>query len=251
MQYNRLRGAVPSQEYARGQNTVTASTDIGITTRVKICGIRRAEDAIEAARSGADFIGLVFVPGRRRRLDTSDARRIVDGLREAIGRPARVVGLVACQPLEDVHRIVLESGVDMIQLCGGEDLDYAERLEVPVIKVVHVPLSEDPDGTLDEVRREVQPFQARGHMVTLDRKVGELQGGTGKSFDWNLAKALSAEGASFLLAGGLTPENVGEAVCTVRPWGVDVSTGVETGGLKDPRKIRAFVRAAKTLHEDS
>ena len=251
MQYNRLRGGCSSQEHARGQNPVTASTDIGTTTRVKICGIRRAEDAIEAARSGADFIGLVFVPGRRRRLDTSDARRIVAGLREAIDRPPRVVGLVASQPLEDVRRIVLESGVDIVQLCGGEDLDYAERVGIPVIKVVHVPLSEDPDGTLDEVRRGVQPFQARGHLVTLDRKVGELQGGTGKSFDWNLAKALSAEGHSFLLAGGLTPENVGQAVCTVQPWGVDVSTGVETGGLKDPLKIRAFVRAARTVQEDS
>lgn len=228
-----------------------AFPDAGDTTRVKICGIQRAEDAIEAARSGADFIGIAFVPGRRRRLETPDARRIVSRLRDATDDPPRVVGLVAGQPLEDVRRIVLESGVDMVQLCGGEDLDYAERVRVPVIKVVHVPLSENHDKTLAEVRREVQAFRDRGHMVTLDRKVGDLQGGTGRSFDWELAKSLSDEGYSFLLAGGLTPENVNEAVRTARPWGVDVSTGVETSGSKDPDKIRAFVIAAGAAQGDS
>jgi phosphoribosylanthranilate isomerase len=224
--------------------------DVGDATRVKICGIRRAEDAMEAARSGVDFIGVVFVPGRRRRLETSEARRIVSSLRDGADHPPKVVGLIAAQPLEDVQRIVLESGVDTVQLCGGEHLDYAERVGVPVIKVVHVPLSEDPERTLDEVRREVQAFRDRGHTVTLDRKVGDLQGGTGESFDWALAKALSGEGYSFFLAGGLTPMNVHEAVRTVRPWGVDVSSGVETGGSKDPGKIRAFVGAARSAQED-
>ena len=230
---------------------MTVSSDVRTTTRVKICGIRQAEDAVEAARSGADFIGLVFVPGRRRMIETSDACRIVSRLRNATDHPPAVVGLVAGQSMEDVHRIVLESGVDMVQLCGGEDLQYAEAVGVPVIKVVHVPLSQDPGGTLDDIRREVEAFRARGHVVTLDRKVAELQGGTGESFDWNLAGALSDEGHSFLLAGGLTPENVHEAMRIVRPWGVDVSSGVETGGSKDPRKIRTFIRAARSAQEAS
>ncbi|MCE2404097.1 MAG: phosphoribosylanthranilate isomerase [Dehalococcoidia bacterium] len=227
-----------------------ASADGGNTTRVKICGVQRVEDAIEAARSGADFIGIAFVPGRRRTLEPSEARRIVSSLRDAAHRPPKVVGLTAGQPLADVRHIVVESGVDMVQLCGGEDLEYAEGVGVPVIKVVHVPLSEDRGETLDRIRREVQAFRDRGHTVTLDRKVGELQGGTGESFDWELAKALSDEGYSFFLAGGLTPENVGEAVRSVRPWGVDVSTGVETGGYKDAGKIRAFVAAARAAQED-
>ena len=227
-----------------------AFPDAGSGTRVKICGVQRADDAIEAARSGADFIGIAFVPGRRRTLETSQAHRIVSTLRDAVDRPPKVVGLTAAQPLKDVRRIVAESGVDMVQLCGGEDLDYAEGVGVPVIRVVHVPLSQDRRETLDEIRREVRAFRDRGHTVTLDRKVGELQGGTGESFDWEVARALAGEGYCFFLAGGLTPDNVGEAVRTVRPWGVDVSTGVETGGSKDHGKISAFVAAAKAAQTD-
>ena len=121
-----------------------AFPDAGNTTRVKICGVQRVEDAIEAARSGADFIGIAFVPGRRRTLEPSEARRIVSSLQDAVHRPPEVVGLTAGQPLADVRHIVVESGVDMVQLCGGEDLEYAEGVGVPVIKVVHVPLSEGP-----------------------------------------------------------------------------------------------------------
>ena len=220
-------------------------------TRVKICGVQRVEDAIEAARCGADFIGVVFVPGRRRRIEPSDARRIVSGLRNAWDRPPKVVGLTAGQPLEEVRRIVMESEVDMVQLCGGEDLRYAEGVGAPVIKVVHVPLFQDLEETLAGARREVRAFLERGHTVTLDRKVDGLQGGTGERFDWELARALSAEGHPFLLAGGLTPDNVGGAVSSVRPWGVDVSTGVETGGVKDHGKIRAFVSAARAAQRDA
>ena len=230
---------------------MTVSPDTGRQARVKICGIQRPEDAVEAARAGADFVGLVFVPGRRRRLDTEDARHIVEVLRADVGVAPRVVGLFADQPLDEVCRAVGGCGLDMVQLCGGESPGYAGLLGVPVIKVVHVPLSQDPEGTTKHVRREMEDFRNEGHMITLDRKVGGLQGGTGESFDWRIAGALSSEGFSFLLAGGLTPENVGDAVRTARPWGVDVSSGVESDGSKDPFKIRAFVHAAKAAQGNS
>jgi phosphoribosylanthranilate isomerase len=83
--------------------------------------------------------------------------------------------------------------------------------------------------------------------VTLDRRVEGLQGGTGQSFDWSIAAGLSQRGHTFLLAGGLTPDNVAQAIATVQPWGVDVSSGVETGGVKDHQKIRAFIRNARKL----
>ena len=91
------------------------------------------------------------------------------------------------------------------------------------------------------------PYLESGCYVTLDRLVEGLQGGTGQSFDWEVAAQLSQRGYQFLLAGGLTPENVAQAVAQVNPWGVDVSTGVETGGLKDEEKIRAFVRNARSV----
>lgn len=210
-------------------------------TRIKICGIRRAADALVAAQAGADFIGLVFVPGRRRLLTEEDACSVVSDLR-ALGENApKVVGLFADQPLDEVNRIVEECALDMAQLCGDESSDYCARMKVPAIKVVHVADSR----TSEEVLSAVEGLKQQGHLVTLDRKVVGLQGGTGLSFDWSIAQEVAHHGLPFLLAGGLTPDNVADAVRMVQPWGVDVSSGVETGGAKDPNKIRAFIETVR------
>ena len=213
-------------------------------TRIKICGIQEASDALASVQAGSEFIGLVFVPRRRRRLDPDKALQIVRTLREESPSPPRVVGLFADQPVSEVDEVVRHCGLDMVQLCGEESMDYCERVGVPVIKVLHVPDSSAED-IVPALSREITALNERGHLVTLDRKVENLQGGTGQSFDWEIARALSSRGFAFLLAGGLTPENVGQAVREVHPWGVDVSSGVETGGAKDAGKIRAFVDAVR------
>ena len=210
--------------------------------RVKICGIRNLNDALVAAESGADFIGLVFVPGRRRRLEHPAAKVIVSGLK---GATLRVVGLFADQDLEEVNRTIETCGLDLAQLCGQESLDYCTQTRAKVIKVVHIPSSASPEQASEELIQKVNAYGEAGHLVTLDRLVEGLQGGTGESFDWSIAAQLSRQGSSFLLAGGLDPDNVGQAVATVRPWGVDVSSGVETNGDKDHEKIREFIRNAK------
>lgn len=213
----------------------------------KICGIRRTEDAITAAEAGADFIGLVFVPERRRRLELAAAAEIVCELRTLIPEPPRVVGLFADQPLEDVIETIKSCGLDLAQLCGQESPDYcraiAEQTGAEVIKVLHVSASETGAG--GGVAARIAPYQEAGCYVTLDRLVEGLQGGTGRSFDWEVAAQLSRGGYEFLLAGGLTPENVAQAVQQVNPWGVDVSSGVETGGHQDEEKIRAFIHNAR------
>ena len=215
--------------------------------RAKICGIRRTEDAIIAAEAGADFFGLVFVPERRRRLETGVAAEIVEELRTLIPDPPQAVGLFADQPLEEVAGTINACGLDLAQLCGQESPDYcrqvADRTGVEIIKVLHISASEAVGGGLGG---RLAPYQQAGCYITLDRLVEGLQGGTGQSFDWEVAAQLSKEGRKFLLAGGLTPENVAQAVKQVNPWGVDVSTGVETGGLKDEAKIRAFIRNARS-----
>ena len=216
-------------------------------TKVKICGIQEAQDALAAAHAGAEFIGLVFVPGRRRRVDDDRARRIVTTLKESGRTPPRVVGLFADQALTEVNLTVRRCGLDMVQLCGSESLDYCAQIAVPVIKVLHVtdsPPSEEADALLSG---NMLALRERGHLATLDRRVEGLQGGTGVSFNWEIAKALSVKGHPFLLAGGLTTENVADAVRIVRPWGVDVSSGVETDGAKDVRKIRAFIQAVRVV----
>ena len=212
-------------------------------TRVKICGIQKLEHALVAAQAGADFIGLVFVPQRRRRLGVGSAKAIVSDLRAHSDNSPKVVGLFADQPLEEVNQVIRACQLDLVQLCGQESLDYCGRVEAEVMKVLHV--TGAGPGNITQLVENVQLFREAGHLVTLDRLVDGLQGGTGQKFDWEIAAQLSRKGHSFLLAGGLSPGNVGQAVSTVKPWGVDVSSGVETSGVKDPEKIKAFIRNAK------
>lgn len=228
-------------------------------TRVKICGIQRLEDAQVAAQAGADYVGLVFVPQRRRRVTLQAGWDIVNGIKAEGDQRPQVVGLFADQPLAEVNRAIQECGLDLVQLCGAESPDYCRQVIAPVIKVLHVEYSsippfvkggeggfQSPDQpALAGLEVRLRRYRDAGHLVTLDRQVDGLQGGTGQSFDWSIAAALSRNGHTFLLAGGLTPDNVAQAIATVRPWGVDVSSGVETGGVKDPEKIRTFIRNAK------
>jgi len=214
-------------------------------TAIKICGIQKAADAVVAASSGADFVGLVFVPQRRRRLTEEPAAQIVMALTESPGKTPQVVGLFADQPIHEVNRHIKSCHLERVQLCGSESLDYCGQMEAPVIKVIHVPEGGASDDDIDRLEESIQKFRDAGHLVTLDRQVDGLQGGTGKSFDWSIAARLAQAGHEFLLAGGLTPKNVAEAVRIVAPWGVDVSSGVETGGVKDATKIHSFIQMVR------
>lgn len=212
--------------------------------KVKICGIRALEDALVAAEAGADFIGMVLVPERHRRITPKEAKVIVDGVRNSGGPAPRIVGLFADQAIEEVAGIVEFCGLDLVQLCGKESVEYAGQTGCDVIKVVHV--AESATATDDAgTGAQVKEFSGVGHLVTLDRYVEGIQGGTGVGFDWDVAASLSQAGHPFLLAGGLTPGNVSKAITKVHPWGVDVSSGVETNGKKDHAKIRDFMHEAR------
>ena len=237
--------------------TETAKTANRI--RTKICGIQRPEEALVAAEAGVDFIGLVFVPGRRRRLEVAAAKHIAATMRAAgsrLNRPApQAVGLFADQPLAEVQEVIKAGGLDAAQLCGQESPDYCRQVQgetgASVIKVLHISGGATAGQRDAGVERRLLDYQEAGCYITLDRLVEGLQGGTGESFDWAVAAQLSQRGYQFLLAGGLTPDNVAQAVSQARPWGVDVSTGVETGGVKDPEKIRAFIQNARGVPQES
>jgi phosphoribosylanthranilate isomerase len=237
-------------------------------TRVKICGIQTLADAQVAAQAGADYVGLVMVPQRRRQVTLQAGREIVQGLKAGGGPCPQVVGLFAGQPLAEVNHAIQQCGFDLVQLCGAESLDYCLQVAAPVIKVLHVgnppspPLPRGagrlppfakggqggfstPEEPLSELEARLRRYREAGCLVTLDRLVEGLQGGTGQRFDWSIAAGLARRGHQFLLAGGLTPDNVGQAIAAVQPWGVDVSSGVETGGVKDPQKIKAFILQAR------
>ena len=212
---------------------------------VKICGIGTPEDACTAAEAGADFIGMVFVPERHRRISPESAREIVDAVRGLDGPSPRMVGLFADQPLDEVNDIVAHCGLDAVQLCGQENVEYASGVDCEVIKVVHVPVSYRAPDDVPALAERVREYADADCLVTLDRLVEGIQGGTGQSFNLDVAASVARRGCSFLLAGGLTPANVGRVISMVRPWGVDVSSGVETIGKKDRRKIQRFVSGAR------
>jgi len=214
-------------------------------TKVKICGIQQPADALVAAEAGADFVGMVFVPEYRRRLDVNAAQGIVQSLRSSEMVAPQVVGIFADQALDQVNQTINACELDLAQLCGNESLDYCSRVKARVIKVIHVDASATGTEAVDSLASRVADYRDAGHLVTLDRRITGVQGGSGHSFDWELAARLSRRGFTFLLAGGLSPDNVARAVTEVSPWGVDVSSGVETDGAKDHQKIRDFIRNAR------
>jgi phosphoribosylanthranilate isomerase len=236
-------------------------------TRVKICGCMRVADAVAAADAGADFIGIVFAPSRRRvaaaeaaliaaaagvsleLIDEDEPPPLHPGRFASAGewfahgaqaldrllarkRPL-VVGVFEDQPIDEVNEIADEVGLDLVQLSGAEPWSDCLLATRQAIKV----LRERPGMTLEDVRAYVRPDAAIAFMLDPSR-------GSGAMGDWPTAAAVASE-MPLWLAGGLTPENVASAIRTVRPWAVDVSSGVETDGAKDPARIAAFVRAAK------
>jgi phosphoribosylanthranilate isomerase len=214
-------------------------------THVKICGFQTVEGTIAAVNAGADAVGLVFVPSARRALSLEQASALLGELREYFGgKVPEIVGLFADQPVEEVRQHIETLSLDTVQLCGAEDVGYAEQLGVPVYKVIGI----DPDVPISAQMPRIMVLQHRhqlaGHQIVIDSKVAGEYGGTGRTFDWELAADL-AKGLDFSLAGGLSPDNVGEAVAAVKPWGVDTSSGVETDGVKDAAKVRAFVEAVR------
>jgi phosphoribosylanthranilate isomerase len=196
-------------------------------TRVKICGITSAEDAAAAADAGADALGLVFVPGTPRYVTPEAAARIVERVPPLVA----TVGVFVDQPLEEVLRVVAALRLHAVQLHGQESEAYSRRVPVPVIRALRV----RDAASLQPL--ETYPAQA----FLLDAYVEGRLGGTGTTISCELA--LQAKGrARLILSGGLRPETVAAAVRLVRPYGVDVSSGVEaSAGRKDHRKVREFI----------
>ena len=199
-------------------------------TRVKICGLTRPPDARRAAQLGADALGVVFAPGPRR----IDVDRAVEVFSAAPGTIERV-GVFVDPTLDFLRETALACRLDWIQLSGHEPEELAAAVPCRIIKAVHVRSREDL------ISAAGYPADA----FLLDAPApGNQMGGTGKTFDWSAAERLPWPPSRVIVAGGLTPENVGSAIERLRPGGVDVSSGVEAGpGEKDPAKMEAFLAA--------
>jgi phosphoribosylanthranilate isomerase len=200
--------------------------------RVKICGITRIEDARAAIAAGADALGFVFARESPRFLAPDRAGRIIAELPPFVAR----VGVFVNSDEATVRRAIQESGVDTLQFHGDETPEFCRRF---VPQAVYRAFRVRGPETLE--RLAAFPTSA----WLLDSYVPGQAGGTGATFNWELAARAVALGRPVILAGGLTPDNVAAAIRQVQPWGVDVSSGVESGpGIKDGSKVRAFAAAA-------
>lgn len=201
-------------------------------TLVKICGITRVEDALDAAALGASAIGLVFWPASPRAVGPVLARAIVEALPPLV----TPVGVFVDQPEPEVERIAAEVRLGVVQLHGRETPAYCRRVRRPVIKSFGV------DGSFDEA--VLDPYPA-GVTVLLDARDDEKRGGTGRRIDWAVAARVAAR-RRIVLAGGVDAANAEEAIRTVRPFAIDVSSGVERApGLKDRARMEALFEAVR------
>lgn len=201
-------------------------------TRIKICGITSAEHASVAAACGADAIGLVFYAKSPRCVSAQQAAEIVAALPPFIS----VVGLFVNELPNEIERILSTVAIDVLQFHGDESVDFCKQFARPWIKALRV----KHDTDISAACREFEG--SRG--ILLDAWLEGVPGGTGKTFDWQLASGTIA--LPMVLAGGLDANNVGAAIAQLHPAGVDVSGGVESSpGIKCPRRIAEFVRAVR------
>jgi len=199
---------------------------------VKICGVTRIEDALAAADLGAHAIGLVFYRPSPRYIEPDMARSIVGALPPFVTPVALFVDAAE----DEVRETAARSGVRLLQFHGAEPADFCGRFGLPYMKAVRV----RPGVDLLQYARDFSSAKA----LLLDAFQEGLHGGTGAVFDWSLIPPSLP--LPIVLSGGLTPENVGEAVRRVRPCAVDVSSGVEASkGIKDPAKIAAFIQGVR------
>lgn len=197
-------------------------------TRVKFCGITRAEDARSAIALGVDAIGLVFVPASKRCVDLARAREVMT----AVSPLVSVIGLFMDAAAADVAAVLDALPLDALQFHGRESAEYCRQFKRPYVKALAM-----GDG-VDVAHAASRYAGARGVLLDAHR-TGE-QGGSGLSFDWSLIPPALAD--RIILAGGLTPENVAAAITEVRPYAVDVSSGIESApGIKCPRRMQLFM----------
>jgi phosphoribosylanthranilate isomerase len=205
------------------------------STLIKICGIARLEDGRAALRAGADWLGFIRWPASPRYRSVEEHAAIAAALRAEAGRAFQVVGVYVDAPPESIESEIAAIGLDRVQLHGEETLEAARGLSRPAIKVIKIRDAESIARADDYPEMD----------LLADTADPILPGGTGRAYDPRFLIELTRRRRVFV-AGGLNPENVGRVVALLRPWGVDVSSGVESSpGVKDAAKVEAFVAAVR------
>jgi phosphoribosylanthranilate isomerase len=221
---------------------------------IKICGNTNLEDASLAAQLGADAVGFVFAPSPRQ-VTAAQVAAITPHLPSHIER----IGVFHSSDAQQIAAIVHEAGLTAVQLHGTLDLPLAQRLaeeftgSVRIIQTLHwtvAPATESPAARLASQIERIARLGFAGRIL-IDSKVGAATGGTGVAFDWTASRALfssAPSGLHLIVAGGLNPQNVARAIARLNPWGVDVSSGIESSpGRKDPALLALFIQSARAV----
>eukprot|EP00581_Thalassiosira_minuscula_P018605 CAMPEP_0183733872 /NCGR_PEP_ID=MMETSP0737-20130205/42273_1 /TAXON_ID=385413 /ORGANISM="Thalassiosira miniscula, Strain CCMP1093" /LENGTH=621 /DNA_ID=CAMNT_0025967231 /DNA_START=4 /DNA_END=1869 /DNA_ORIENTATION=+ len=279
-----IRGLCLDPKDYEASQSISGGAYTGGTKIVKVCGITNSDDALVACRAGANLIGVIFAQKSKRKVSIDQAKEIVNAVRKFGERSDRVnvsgaipsgspvstlvgnsralesgslrplvLGVFQNHPLEIVKDTVEKCGLDMVQLHGSEGMEAAncKNFGVPAIRVVDIELGSDGDqkSSSDIASTILKKVTSDPIAILLDTSIkGDKHGGggTGKTFDWTIAESIQNMGLPVIIAGGLTPDNIGDAVGNMRPWGVDVAGGVEASpGVKDHEKVRKFVGGAK------
>ena len=218
-------------------------------TKVKICGIRSPENALMVARAGADLIGLNFYRESPRYVELAQAGAIAEELREAMGKSRPLlVGVFVNATVDDVRETAMQVGLDYAQLSGDEGVSAVRALRGIAFKAIR-PADETEALASVELFANFAPASASAPSLLLDAFNPKLYGGTGETASETVALMVREAVPRLMLAGGLTPENVAERARAIKPWAVDVASGVEDGtpGIKDEAKVRRFVAAARSV----
>jgi len=211
---------------------------------VKICGITNEEDALAAVDAGADLLGFNFYPKSSRYISPGVCQSIVAALQSNPSR-VKMVGVFVNAPVELVSAVLTECHLDLAQLHGDEPSEHIQTLAPCAYKALRPASPQEAQEQADRYARPAAPA-----LLVDALRPGEY-GGTGQTGDWSIARSL-AEHYPILLAGGLTAENIHRAVNQVRPWGVDVASGVESSpGKKDPARLQAFIQAVRACEKET
>jgi phosphoribosylanthranilate isomerase len=213
---------------------------------IKLCSLRQPDHATWAVEAGSDAFGLIFTPARRQ-VSPSAGAQIAAVARAGTARKPQAVGVFVNSDADEINGVAAQVGLDVAQLQGDESPDVLARVSIATIKAIRI----EPEATFEQIASSIERYE-RGKRPPIayhieSHHVGQA-GGNGVLADWDMATQL-ARHFPIVLAGGLTPDNVGQAIEQVRPVGVDVSSGVESNGVKDRQKMIDFVTNARAAFE--
>ena len=210
-------------------------------TKIKICGLKLKNDFEFVASLNVDYAGIIFVENVKRQISTTEAEKISDTMNK-ISNPPKLVGLFADQKLEYIKKIYHRYGLDYVQLCGSENEEFLNELDIPFIKQIKL----KNDINFKQIFNQIEFVKSIGGLVSIDTYKEGHYGGSGKLINLSDAKKIINKYKVFL-SGGLNSDNITNIIETINPWAVDVSSGVELNNKKNMSKIEKFVNNVRSV----